>query len=124
MDRERRRRGGLERDIIAALVAAGRPLGAAEVRHRLGGTLAYTTVMTVLTRLAAKGLIERTRSGRSYVYRASTDASEVTARRMQQLLDADDDRAAVLTRFVGALSAEDEQLLVSLLRDGDGNRSA
>jgi len=119
MDRERRRRGGLERDIIATLLDAAVPLPAADVRRRLGGTLAYTTVMTVLTRLAAKGLIERSRSGRGYVYRASTDASEVTARRMQQLLDADDDRAAVLTRFVGALSAEDERLLATLLRGGE-----
>ena len=124
MDRERRRRGGLERDIIATLLDAAVPLPAAEVRRRLGGTLAYTTVMTVLTRLAAKGLIDRSRSGRGYVYRASDDASEVTARRMQQLLDADDDRAAVLTRFVGALSAEDERLLAALLRDGDGKPPA
>ena len=41
---------------------------------------------------------------------------------MQRLLDADGDRAAVLTRFVGALSEEDEQLLIALLRDADGNR--
>src|SRR5436305_1019918 len=89
MDRERRRRGGLERDIIATLLDAAVPLPAADVRRRLGGTLAYTTVMTVLTRLAAKGLIERSRSGRGYVYRASTDASDVTARRTQQRLGAD-----------------------------------
>jgi predicted transcriptional regulator len=122
MDGERRRRGDLQRDVLTTLAEAGRPLTAAEVRQRLGGGLAYTTVMTVLTRLSAKGLIDRSRAARSYVYRASTDPSEVTARRMQRLLDADRDRAAVLTRFVGALSEEDEQLLIALLRDADGNR--
>jgi hypothetical protein len=35
---------------------------------------------------------------------------------MQRLLDARDDRAAVLTRFVGTLSADDERLLAELLR--------
>jgi predicted transcriptional regulator len=30
--------------------------------------LAYTTVMTILSRLARKGLLERTLSGRAYVY--------------------------------------------------------
>jgi hypothetical protein len=32
------------------------------------------------------------------------------------LLDAGDDKAAVLSRFVGVLSDEDERLLVDLLR--------
>jgi len=89
MDGERRRRGDLERYVLATLAEAGQPLTAAQVRQRLGAELAYTTVMTVLTRLAAKGLIDRSRQARRYVYRASADSAEVTARRMQRLLDAD-----------------------------------
>jgi predicted transcriptional regulator len=72
--------------------------------------------MTVLTRLAVKGLVVRTRVGRGYVYGAVLDAAEITAQRMRRLLDAGADRAAVLSRFVGALSDEDERLLADLLR--------
>jgi predicted transcriptional regulator len=88
----------------------------AQVRDHLGGDLAYTTVMTVLARLAEKGVVTRRRVGRAYAYSAVADEAEVTARQMQRLLDTGDDRAAVLSRFVGVLSTEDERLLVDLLR--------
>ena len=42
----------------------------------------------------------------------------MTAHRMLRLLEADSDRASVLSRFIADLSAEDEQLLTGLLADG------
>lgn len=110
----------LEQEIVAALAAAGEPMTPAQVRDLLGGDLAYTTVMTVLARLAEKGQLTRDRVGRAYAYRAVRDEAEVTARQMQRLLDSGDDRAAVLSRFVGVLSEEDERLLLDLLRQDDG----
>jgi len=38
---------------------------------------AYTTVMTVMSRLAGKGVLEREKRGRAFVYRAAADQSEV-----------------------------------------------
>ncbi|WP_319458379.1 BlaI/MecI/CopY family transcriptional regulator [Micromonospora sp. RTP1Z1] len=115
MDDRRRPRGGLEQQVLAALAGAPEPLTPAQVRDRLDGDLAYTTVMTVLARLTAKGVLTRVRTGRAYAYRPAGDEAELTARRMRRLLDAGGDRTAVLTRFVGDLSADDEQLLVDLL---------
>jgi predicted transcriptional regulator len=121
----RRQRGGLEHEIIAVLGAGDEPMTPGEVRHALGGDLAYTTVMTVLYRLAEKGLVTRRRAGRAFVYQAVLDEDEIAARQMRRLLDTRDDHGAVLTRFVGALSDADERLLVELLRrtgepDADG----
>jgi predicted transcriptional regulator len=110
----RRTPGSLEQGVLTALAAAGRPLTPGEVRTEVGEDLAYTTVMTVLARLYDKGALTRQRDGRAYAYRLA-DPTEVTAHRMRQLLDDGDDRAAVLTRFMGELTDEDEQLLVSLL---------
>ena len=56
----------------------------------------------------------------AFAYQAVLDEDEITARQMRRLLDARDDRAAVLSRFVGTLSADDERLLVDLLRRTDG----
>jgi predicted transcriptional regulator len=112
----RRARGTLEHEVVAALAAAGAPMTPAQVRDQLGGDLAYTTVMTVLARLAEKGVVTRERVGRAYAYTAVRDEAEVTARQMHRLLDAGDDKVAVLSRFVGVLSDEDERLLVDLLR--------
>jgi predicted transcriptional regulator len=116
MDDRRRARGTLEQEVLAVLAAAGEPLTSAQVREELGDDLAYTTVMTVLGRLYDKGEVTRARSGRAFAYGAVQDGAELTARKMGRLLDADDDRAAVLTRFVSVLSAADEALLVDLLQ--------
>ncbi|GAA5185604.1 BlaI/MecI/CopY family transcriptional regulator [Rugosimonospora acidiphila] len=116
MDIGRRARGTLEQEVVAALAAAAEPMTPGQVRDQLGGDLAYTTVMTVLTRLAEKGVVTRQRIGRAYAYCAVSDEAEVTARQMHRLLDAGDDKAAVLSRFVGVLSDEDERLLIDLLR--------
>ncbi len=125
MDAGRRQRGRLEHEVIAVLATEGGPMTPGEVRDALGAGLAYTTVMTVLSRLAEKGLVTRRRSGRAFAYQAVLDEDEIAARQMRRLLDARDDHAAVLTRFVGALSDDDERLLVDLLRrtavrDDDG----
>jgi predicted transcriptional regulator len=115
----RRPSGALESEVLAALSAASDPLTAAQVKTAIGGTLAYTTVLTVLSRLAEKGLAAQERRGRAHVYSPIRDQAEVTALRMHQLLEADDDRTAVLARFVGTLSDADEQLLLDMLANSD-----
>jgi len=119
MDARRRERGSLEREVVAALAAAPAPLTPGQVRERVGTGLAYTTVMTVLTRLAGKGLVERTRAGRGYVYGAVGDSDEITARQMCRLLEKGQNRATVLSHFVSTLSEEDERLLIEVLRVAD-----
>ena len=46
----RRGAGELASEVLAILQAAGAPLSPADVRERLGGDLAYTTVVTILSR--------------------------------------------------------------------------
>jgi predicted transcriptional regulator len=110
----RRARGELEAEVLAALWAAEGPVTAAVVQESVPGA-AYTTVLTILTRLCAKGLVARQREGRSHVYAPVDDQAGVVAAGMHSLLDEGGDRAAVLARFVSELSAEDEQLLEQLL---------
>ena len=55
--------------------ASGEPVTvrdiAAGINDRRGEELAYTTVMTVMARLAEKGALTRTRKGRGYLYEAA-----------------------------------------------------
>ena len=115
----RRAAGELEAAILALLQAAGSPLSPGEVRERLGGDLAYTTVVTILSRLHAKGVLERHKAGRAFRYAPVADEPGLAARRMSRVLDAEPDREAVLTRFVSGLSSADEDLLRRML-DEDG----
>ncbi|MFR9797353.1 BlaI/MecI/CopY family transcriptional regulator [Streptomyces sp. MS06] len=115
----RRARGELEGDVLAALWAAGGPLTARQVRERLPGGLAYTTVLTILSRLHGKGMLLRHRQGRGYAYEPARDEASHTARRMHSLLGGGADRQAVLARFVSELSAQDERVLQQLLSGHD-----
>jgi predicted transcriptional regulator len=115
----RRDAGALEAEILAVLGAAEQPLTPAEVLAQLGSSLAYTTVMTTLARLHAKGALHREPAGRTNVYSLAVNLSgleaALTARRMTRLLEAGNDRAGALARFVAELRPEDEQFLIELL---------
>ncbi|MFD9130390.1 BlaI/MecI/CopY family transcriptional regulator [Kitasatospora sp. NPDC059571] len=111
----RRGQGELEAQVLAVLRDAPEPATAGWVQERLDGGLAYTTVVTILSRLHAKNAVSRTRSGRSYVWRAASDAAGLAALRMRRVLDGEADRDAVLASFVSALLPHDEELLRALL---------
>jgi predicted transcriptional regulator len=109
--RPRRGRGELEAGVLAALVGAPGPVTAGWVREQIDPALAYTTVVTTLTRLHGKQAVVRHRDGRSYVWSAVVDAAGLAARRMHQVLDEESDRGAVLGRFVAGLSPDEERSL-------------
>lgn len=111
----RRGQGELESQVLGALREAQDPVTAAWVQERLGGGLAYTTVVTILTRLLAKDAVARERRGRSFVWRPTADVAGLAALKMRRLLDGESDREAVLASFVTALPPDDEQVLRALL---------
>ena len=117
----RRGAGELSGLVLDILRHTGTALTSAAVQQRLAtagaGVLAYTTVVTVLSRLHDRGLVERFRSGRAYAYLALDDPT-LAARRMRQMLDDQDDRNAALASFVHDLSPGDEQWLRALLGAG------
>ena len=119
----RRGAGELEAAVLAVLQDAGSALSPAEVRERIGGPLAYTTVVTILSRLHTKGVLDRRKAGRAYLYAPVADEPGLAARRMARVLDGEADREAVLARFVSSLSDSDEELLRQMLGepppDGD-----
>ncbi len=116
-DRRPRRRGQgeLEALVLAALREAGGPATAGWVQEHLGGDLAYTTVITILTRLLEKGAVSRERAGRSFAWTPASDQAGLAARKMRKVLDAESDREAVLASFVTGLAPDDERLLRDLL---------
>ena len=70
---------------MAVLWRVGTPLPVREVAAELNAwrevALAYTTVMTVMSRLASKGILARSRSGRRFVYApVAADTAEIAVR--------------------------------------------
>ena len=112
----RRAPGELESEVLAVLWSAGEPVGAGTVREQVTGDPAYTTVLTILSRLHSKGVVTRERAGRGYLYSPVHDEAGHTAAGMRDLLEHGGNRAAILARFVSELPSEDEKLLEQLLR--------
>ncbi|MGW0605135.1 BlaI/MecI/CopY family transcriptional regulator [Streptomyces sp. NPDC002644] len=118
----RRGQGELEVQVLAALREAGEPATAGWVQERLGGDLAYTTVITILTRLMEKGAVSRERAGRSFLWTPSSDEAGLAARKMRRMLDGERDRQAVLASFITTLDPADERLVRELLEQGKNER--
>lgn len=111
---ERRPAGALEAEVMTVLQRVGRPLNAADVQALLASDLAYTTVVTILSRMHGKGVLTRAKEGRSYRYAPVSDEAGLVARRMHRTM-AEADHEAVLARFIDSLSEQDERLLRDLL---------
>ncbi|MGY4961949.1 BlaI/MecI/CopY family transcriptional regulator [Streptomyces sp. 900105245] len=119
----KRANGEREAEVLDLLLRADGALTPGEVAERLGGELTYSSVVTILTRMHAKQLLDRTRRGRAYAYTPVTDDPGFAARRMRTVLEERPDREAVLARFADSLSARDADLLRQLLgTDQDDDR--
>jgi predicted transcriptional regulator len=68
------------------------PVGEAtvrEIRDLLAArrARAYTTIMTIMDRLARKGVVERRKAGRAYVYRPKLSAEDARAQALAQVVE-------------------------------------
>ncbi len=81
--------------------------------------IAYTTVMTVLDRLAKKDVVRQERDGRAYRYRAAASRGSMTAELMRETLTdfGRDSRQSALVAFVEEASADDIAALKQALAD-------
>jgi predicted transcriptional regulator len=84
-DEKRQVLGPLESEVMEILWGTNEPLNVPEVLSRLNADrspqLAYTTAMTVMSRLADKEILRRHRQGRGYVYEpAVSDSAAIAVR--------------------------------------------
>jgi predicted transcriptional regulator len=113
--------GELEQAVLDVLWDLGSASGR-EVHERLaargGRELAYTTVMTVLDRLARKDVLVREREGRAFRYAPRRSRAAMTAEVMREALDeTGPDRDQALVSFVGEASEADLAALRRALAD-------
>lgn len=119
---ERRQTGELEQEVLLQLWTLGQPSTPAEVLSQLDDDLAYTTVMTILSRLWQKGLVVRKRRGRAFAYEPALSEAELTARRMRESLSASSDPKAALVTFVGTLTRAQARVLQDRLNEAQSRR--
>lgn len=116
--------GNLEREVMDHLWAADEPQTVREVHQAICAErkLAYTTVMTVLRRLAGKGVVRQLRHDRAHRYVAAHSRDHLVAGLMVDALgQASDqtDRHAALVHFVTQVAADEIDVLRRALADLD-----
>ena len=102
--------GELEEEIMECIWDRG-PASVRDVHRCLldKRDIAYTTVMTVMSRLAEKGLLIRHPRGRAFIYSASCPRDEYCAGVVREFMDGMLVGASkpVLAHFVESLTADD-----------------
>ena len=111
--------GPLEADVMDVMWTTSGQLSVRDVLERLNSdrspALAYTTVMTVMARLADKHILSRTRDGRGYLYEAAVgDTAAIAVRNVVR-----DFGDAAIAGFVDH-ARSDPKLLARLQRLLDG----
>ncbi|MEW5956245.1 MAG: BlaI/MecI/CopY family transcriptional regulator [Chloroflexota bacterium] len=105
--------GELEARLMEAVWALDEP-NVQDVIDYLGGKLNYKTTMTVLNRLVDKGVLNRRKVGRAFVYQAIAPRDELLARVFDQMVQGMfgvDFRHIALTQMIETAEAIDPHLL-------------
>ena len=108
--------GPLETDVLEVVWARGES-AVRDVAQRLSQPLAYTTVMTTLDRLFKKGLLNRRKEDRAFVYSARfsrVDLESLRARAMVNGFLAGPEPSVLISCLVDAAVQHDEALLNEL----------
>lgn len=109
--------GELEQRVMEVVWEHG-PLAVRDVQRRVGGKLAYTTVMTTLDRLFKKELLARDKVGLAFVYRAAIDRDEYQRRVVEAAVAPlfEQGSSGVLAAFVEVAADVSEENLQQLER--------
>lgn len=82
--------GTLETQVMEAIWDAAEPVAVEDVRAKLeaqGKESAYTTIMTTMSRLFDKGLLQREQRGRAYYYWPTLSRSELDRSVTRRVID-------------------------------------
>lgn len=121
--------GELERAVMDHLWSSPEAQTVRQVHESLSTRreLAYTTVMTVLQRLAKKHLVVQQRDDRAHRYLPVHEREELVASLMVDALqqaDQSGSRAAALVHFVGQVGADEAAALREALADLEAKENA
>jgi predicted transcriptional regulator len=113
--------GDLERRVLDDLWRRGGECSVRDLHAAFTPPLAYTTLMTTLDRLHRKGLLERRKDGRAFLYRPRLTREQFEGRVASEMIDGllglvDAQPQPVLLSIVDAVGRRDAELLDELER--------
>lgn len=124
--------GELQTEVMRALWRIGEPCGVEAVRKALPQRQrgAYTTVQTILNRLAERGLLDRRRQGKAIFYAPKINEADYYSRSVRQMLSkaSEDARRDAMAQLVGDMASGELDEIEAMAREvtaqRDGRRRA
>lgn len=119
MSKKTRQQGELESMVLDALWSANGPLTSLQILDAVGpdGELAQTTILTVLSRLADKGIVKReTGEGRSLLFSTVLSREQFAADSMLKVFSAAGDSTLALSHFADGLNPSQLEALRKALK--------
>ena len=111
--------GDLETDIMEIIWQKGE-LTVRQVYQTLQDTrsIAYTTVMTVMSRLADKSLLEKLKEGNAFLYQATSTREEFTRSTLKKVINElmADFTAPAISQFLDSMEDADPERMEELSR--------
>lgn len=112
---EKRKQGELEAEVLGTLWGSPKGLSSTQILSAMSAEIKITTLLTVLSRLEDKGLVNSEPGiGRSLIFMPTTSREEHTAKQLLSLLE-DSNPAAVFSHFAAGLSPKQVAQLKKVL---------
>jgi predicted transcriptional regulator len=112
--------GDLQMEVMRVLWRLDAPSSVEQVRSELSTRHrgAYTTIQTVLNRLAERGLLDRERKGKSILYTAKFSEADYYSQSLRQTLAkaSNPARRAALAQLVGGMAKGEREEVEGLAR--------
>ncbi len=113
--------GELQMEVMRSLWRLGEPSSVEDVRQALPARHrgAYTTVQTILNRLAERGLLGRKRRGKAIFYEPKISEADYYSRSLRRTLAtaSDDARRTALAQVVGDMASGERDEFEALARE-------
>lgn len=120
--------GELQLEAMRALWRLGEPSSVEEVRQALPTRHrgAYTTVQTILNRLAERGLLSREREGKAIRYEPKVSEADYYSRSLRHTLAtaSDEARRSALAQLVGDMAPGERDEIEALAREVAARRGS
>lgn len=109
--------GTLEQEVLSVIWNSSNPLSVREVLKVLKGDYAYTTIMTVMSRLEKKGLLKRIAKGNLFLYTFTENKSTYANKHLKSIYSSlvDSYGELAISQFVDSIKKDDKNM--KLLED-------
>ena len=106
--------GDLEQEVLSIIWDSRKPTSVREVLKIIKGDYAYTTIMTVMSRMEKKGILKRIQKGKSFLYFSTQNKSEYANKHLGSIYHSlvDTYGELAISQFIDSVKVDEKNLVL------------